>query len=313
MSAMPSESLMHAAVAPPSLTDSDGSFRRNYNRKSFMFPHGLSSNPLFDLGPLLELAKRTPEHHEPYWSNGKVAVGNRWEAGTGGRMSLPDTIANITNNDSIVILKHTEQDPVYGPVLQEFLGQVVKFAGEQMRSDVILGETLILISSPNRVTPYHFDGETNFLVQVRGDKIFYVFDHEDRALVTHEERERYFAGDISSAVYRQEHQQNAIAYDLKAGYGIHVPVAAPHWVQNGNNISVAISVNYELRSVERLAKIHRLNSRLRRLGLKPTPPGQSAFGDGVKLAVAEALSGIKSLSRASQPPRPYGVWTPPAA
>jgi hypothetical protein len=300
-------------VASPSLTDPEGLFRRNYNRKSFTFAHGLSSSPLFDLDNLLELAKRTPEHHEPYWSNGKVAVGNRWDAGTGGRMSLPDTIATIAENDSIVILKHTEQDPVYGPVLQDFLGRVVSCAGEQMRSDVIVGETLILISSPNRVTPYHFDGETNFLVQVRGDKWFYVFDHTDPTLVTHEDRERYFVGDISSAVYRQERQKDAIAYDLKAGYGVHVPVAAPHWVQNRNNVSVAISVNYELRSVARMAKIHRLNSRLRRLGLKPTPPGQSSFGDSVKLAAAQALSGMRLVSRAGRISRAYGVWTPPPA
>jgi hypothetical protein len=297
----------------PSLLDSDGIFRQNYNRRSFLFRHGLSSNPLFDLDNLLELAKRTPKEHEPYWSNGKVAIGNKWEAGTGGRASLPETIANIEHNDSIVILKHTEQDAVYGPVLQDFLGRVVSCAGEQMRSDVVVGETLILISSPNRVTPYHFDAETNFLVQVRGDKWFYVFDHEDRTLVTNEERERYFAGDISSAVYRAERQKDAIAYDLKAGYGIHVPVAAPHWVQNGNNVSVAISVNYELRSVERAAKIHKINSRLRRFGVQPTAPGVAPLRDLLKVAAAGTLSGVRSLSRGFRSTRTYGVWTPPPA
>jgi len=312
MSALPAEPSVTAG-SPPSLLDPSGAFRENYNRRSFMFAHGLSSNPLFDLGNLLELAKRTPPQHEPYWSNGKVAIGNKWEAGTGGRASLPDTIAHIEHNDSIVILKHTEQDPVYGPVLQDFLGRVVNFAGERMRSDVVVGETLILISSPNRVTPYHFDAETNFLVQVRGDKWFYVFDHEDRSLVTNEEREQYFAGDISSAVYRADRQKDAIAYDLKAGHGIHVPVAAPHWVQNRDNVSVAISVNYELHSVERTAKIHRINSRLRRLGLNPTAPGLSRVGDLFKLAAAGTLSGMRSLSKGGRPARTYGVWTPPPA
>jgi hypothetical protein len=312
MSAMPSEPPAQS-VAPPSLADPEGLFRRNYNRKTFSFPHGLSSNPLFDLGNLIELSKRMPDHRDTYWSNGKVAVGHGWEAGTGGRMSLQDTIAHIADNDSIVILKHTEQDPVYGPVLQDFLGRVVSLAGEQMRSDVIVGETLILISSPNRVTPYHMDGETNFLIQVRGDKWFYVFDHEDRTLVTHEERERYFSGDISGAVYRKEKQKDAVAYDLNAGYGVHVPLCAPHWVQNRDNVSVAISVTYELHSVERLTKIHRFNKRLRRLGLTPTPPGVSAVGDQVKMAVSGALSGIRSIYGSKPAPRAYNVWTPPPA
>jgi hypothetical protein len=312
MSALLSESPAHS-VAVPSLTDPEGLFRRNYNSKTFSFPHGLSSNPLFDLDNLIELSKRMPDHRDTYWSNGKVAVGNGWTAGTGGRMSLQDTIVHIADNDSIVILKHTEQDPLYAPVLQDFLGRVVGLAGEQVRSDVIVGETLILISSPNRVTPYHMDAETNFLVQVRGDKRFYVFDHEDRTLVTQEAWERYSCGDISCAVYRKDKQQDAIAYDLKAGYGVHIPSCAPHWVQNRDSVSVAISVNYELRSVERLMKIHRFNSKLRRLGLQPTPPGQSALGDQVKLAAEGVLCGVRSIYAPRPPARAYDVWTPPPA
>jgi hypothetical protein len=303
-----------ACVAPdtPTLTDPQGLFGQNYNRKTFCFPHGLSSSPLFDLDSLIELSKRMPDHRDTYWSNGKVAVGNGWEAGTGGRMSLQDTITHIAENDSIVILKHTEQDPVYGPVLQDFLGRVVSLAGEQMRSDVTVGEALILISSPNRVTPYHMDGETNFLVQVRGDKWFYVFDHEDRGLVTYEDRERYFSGDISAIPYKQEWQKNAVAYDLKAGYGVHVPLCAPHWVQNRDNVSVAISITYELRSVERLTRIHRINKRLRRLGIKPTPPGVSAWRDQLKVGAARAFAGLRTVRSEEPEPRAYNVWTPPA-
>ena len=297
---------------PPTLTDPEGLFRQHYNRKTFCFPHGLSGNPLFELESLIELSGRMPDHRDTYWSNGKVAVGNGWEAGTGGRMSLQDTIANIAENDSIVILKHTEQDPVYAPVLQDFLGRVVSLAGEQMRADVTVGEALILISSPNRVTPYHMDGETNFLIQVRGDKWFYVFDHEDRDLVTAEERERYFAGDISAIPYRKERQADAVAYDLKAGYGVHVPLCAPHWVQNRDNVSVAISITYELRSVERLTRIHRINRRLRRLGITPTPPGGSVLSDQLKLAASRTLAGLRSIRGSNETPRAYNAWSPPA-
>ena len=297
---------------PEILADPDGVFARNYNRQHFSFAHGLSGNPLFDLDNLIELSRRIPEHWEPYWSNGRVQVNNAWEAGTQGRATLQDTIANIAHNDSIVIMKHTEQDPVYGPVLQEFLGRVIDFAGEQMRSDVTIGETLILISSPNRVTPYHMDGETNFLVQVRGDKWFYVYDHADRTLITDEERERYFAGNISSAVYNKDRQKDATAYDLRAGYGIHVPTGAPHWVQNKDNVSVAISVNYELRSVYRLSKIYKMNQQLRKLGITPRPPGTSQWRDGLKYTAARTLASARSL--VSKPPaaKPVPVWSPPA-
>jgi len=293
------------------LDDPEGVFARNYERKTFSFAHGLAGHPLFELDSLIELSRRMPDHRDTYWSNGKVKVDNGWTAGTTVRASLQDTIANIATNDSLVILKHTEQDPVHGPVLQEFLGRVVALAGERMRCDVTIGETLILISSPNRLTPYHFDAETNFLVQVRGDKWFHVFAQDNRAVISDFEREQYFAGDISSAVYKEDCQKHAVTYDLHAGYGVHVPSGAPHWVQNKNNVSVAISVNYELRSVERLKRIYRINHRLRRLGIVPRPPGQSAVTDGAKFFAATALSGLRSLAQAKRVEQQPAVWSPP--
>jgi len=70
----------------------------------------------------------------------------------GRKRPLDETIVNIEHNDSLVILKHTEQDPVYGPLLQQILRRVIDLSGTQMRCDVKVGEVLILISSPNRVT-----------------------------------------------------------------------------------------------------------------------------------------------------------------
>jgi hypothetical protein len=180
-----------------------------------------------------------------------------------------------------------------------------------MRDDVTIGEALILVSSPNRITPYHFDSEINWLVQVTGHKTFYVFPHDDRSLVTNDELEQYFVADQSSAIYKQERQSDAVAYDLPAGRGVHIPVTAPHWVQNHDSVSVAISFNFELRSTDRLAKIHRLNHRLRGLGLQPTPPGVSAWRDSIKAATAERLSSLRALARPGSRARPYPTWSPP--
>jgi hypothetical protein len=114
-------------------------------------------------------------------------------------------------------------------------------------------------------------------------------------------------------VYKQERQKDAITYDLHAGYGVHVPTGAPHWVQNKNNVSVAISVNYELRSVARLARIYRMNQRLRRFGIEPRPPGQSALSDGAKLAAAQTLSRLRSVVRRGGTEQPIAVWSPAPA
>jgi hypothetical protein len=306
-------SIDHQSGRPLTVADPEGQFRRNYNRVNFMFKHELAGNPLFELESLVELTRRMPDHGENYWSNGKVAVNNTWSDGTIGRQSLQDTITNIKHNDSIVILKHTEQDPVFSPVLQSVLATIIELSGERMRLDVTIGEVLILVSSPGRVTPYHMDSETNFLLQVAGDKWFHIFDHSDRTLVTEREREDFFAVSRNCAVYRSERQDDCNKYDLLAGYGVHVPTCAPHWVQNRDKISVALSVNYELRSVGRLEKLHRFNHRLRKLGLNPAPPDASGWRDRIKLAAEDGVAAVRSVSKRREDPPPYHVWTPPAA
>ncbi len=307
MSAMPAE--VQPTGAP--VRDPGGLFGRDYNRANFLFEHGLAGHPLFEPANLIELSRRMPDHGEHYWSNGKVAVDNTWSEGTSGRRSLQDTIRDIEHNNSIVILKHTEQDPVFAPLLQSLLSTIVDLAGPRMRDDVTVGEVLILISSPLRVTPYHMDSETNFLLQVRGGKWFHVFDHTDRELVTEREREEFFAVSRNHAVYRPERQSGCNKYDLPAGYGVHVPPCAPHWVQNRDNVSVALSVNYELRSVDRLEKLHRFNHRLRRLGLRPQPPAASPWRDALKLSAEAAMASVRALGRDRA--KPFQVWTPPAA
>ncbi len=296
-----------ATASRPVLSDKSGQFRQHYNTAPFMFQHGLAGHELFELPSLMALARRMTDHRDTYWSNGKPGLTDRWEKGRDGGLSLLDTMAGIAGNDSMVILKHTEQDPVFAPVLQGFLRTVVELAGDAMRQDVVVGEVLILLSSPNRLTPYHIDAETNYLVQVTGNKTCWVFDHTDRTLVTHQERERYFAGDHNAAAFREGRQGEAQRFELLAGNGVHIPVFAPHWVQNHDNVSVALSVNYELRSIARMGDIHMVNRQLRRLGLQPSAPGQPGWRDGLKLALAGGVTRLRGVKGA---PPAAGGWTP---
>jgi hypothetical protein len=310
---------MNAAVNPGDLradlvtvADTEGQFEANYNRRNFMFAHELARHPLFELPSLVDLTRRMPDHRDTYWSNGNVAVGNSWDVGTAGRHSLQDTIANIEHNNSIVILKHTEQDPVFAPVLHNVLQSMIDLSGERMRSDVTIGEVLILVSSPGRITPFHMDAEVNFLWQIRGEKTFYIFNQNDRSLVTDVELENFYSVSASLAVYRPERQADATAYELRQGFGLHLPVTAPHWVQNKDNVSVALSVNYELRSVGRLVELHRFNRKLRRLGINPSPPCTSKWRDDLKLVAGKGLRAVRSLRKRATAAPAYAAWTPPA-
>jgi hypothetical protein len=287
-------------------------FPHNFNRVNFVFRHALAGHPLFALDSLIELARRLPDHGDHYWANGPVAVHNSWSEGMLGRQSLEDTIANIEHNNSTVVLRHTEQDPPYGAVLQEILARIIELGGERMRKDVALSEVQILVSSPGRITPYHMNPETGFILQIKGDKSFHIFDQTDRTLVSEREREDFFAISRNFAVYRPERQKECNKYELRAGFGVHVPSCAPHWVQNRSGVSVALSLNYSLRSVDRLAKLYRFNRRLRALGLDPAPPQPHGRGwrDRLKLAAEDGLMGVRTALK-GRPARRTGTGTAP--
>lgn len=287
------------AASPPGFdTGARALWHERYNRSSFLFTHALDRNPLFELPGLLELAARRPPQGEyAYWSNGKVAVGQRWDARVAPRLTLIDTVAHIAENDSLVLLKHVERDSLIGPCIREVCAGVIELAGPRMRADVREARGTLLIASPGRLTSYHLDADVNFLFQIAGAKWLSVFDQEDRTLTSHEELERYYDGDPNGAVFKEARQPEARTYDLHPGLGVHIPSMAPHWAQNRERPSVALSVNFDLRSIERLGRVYHFNCKLRRHGITPRPPGLSPWRDSLKLAALRSLNAAQRLAR----------------
>jgi hypothetical protein len=271
----------------PVLSDPKGQFALNVNRCHFLFSHGLEGHPFFELPNLIELAKR-PLSNGAYWSNGAVGVTDHWDANGHPRLTLVDTLANIGDNNSLVILKKVAKDPVYGPLFQELSAKIAALCGEEMRQEMGFGEASILISSPNRITSYHMDRDCNFLFQIAGDKTLYVYDHNDRQLVSHEAREQFYSGNANSITHPGPGHRSVKAYELHAGDGVHIPVFAPHCARVGDNISVAVAVIFFLRSVINEGRIYHVNALLRKLGASPTPPGISPWRDRLKLAAANS-------------------------
>ena len=140
------------------------------------------------------------------------------------------------------------------------------------------------ITSPGRVTPYHIDRECNFLLQIRGEKNLYVFDRNDEEVLPITEIERFWAVDNNAAVYKPQFQNRASTYRLVPGNGVHIPVNNPHWVQNDNNVSISLSVNFTWKDWER-ANVYRANYLMRKFGMSPTPPKQSRLLDWAKNVV----------------------------
>jgi len=275
--------------------------RRHYNRRCFPFEHDLHENPLFDLDQLAEFVCREPELcRSAYCSCAPVSVKDPWAQGVPSPETVRDALREVATNNSLIILRHIERSVSVGPVLREFMEQVVAAVGPALRTDIKTSRATVLIASPRRITSYHLDSNTNFLYQIHGDKRLSVFDPSDRTLVTPEELEGYYSGNVSAARYKPERQADAQVFDLHAGSAVHIPSHAPHWAQNLDSVSVALSINFDLNSIERAGRIHRLNGRLRRLGIIPQAPGDSAWKDEIKLGMSALNRSVRRWVRPTQ-------------
>lgn len=257
--------------------------RKNFNRRSFEVSHLLSSHPLLQLPKLLELAERTVRSRpdDLYFDMGKIRTGQRWDEIPEARFSAVEAMQQLESSNAWFLFRHAQLDPEYRELFERGLREIKEFAAEDVDAKIRQQDILIFVTSPNRVTPYHIDRECNFLLQISGTKTLHVFDREDQDVLQNEEIERFWAVDNNAPVYRPEYQDRAISYKMMPGSGVHIPVNCPHWVQNDNNISVSLSVNFQFLDSMR-ANIYRTNYYLRKFGVKPSAPGLHITRDVAK-------------------------------
>jgi hypothetical protein len=263
-------------------------FRAQFGRAPFLVRHHLAGHELFSLSRLVELSTRLPASRVEY-NAGDVPLTLDPAKTPRTGLSAQETIRRIRECKSWLVLKNVEQDPAYGELLDRCLAEVGGLS-RAVSPGMIDRESFIFVSSPGSVTPYHMDPEENFLLQIQGSKTIRVFDPSDRSVLSEGEVERFYSGAHRNLVFRDEIGAKARVFELSPGLGVHVPPTAPHWVQNGGEVSVSYSITFQTKASLRRAHAHRVNAGLRRWGLRPSPVGRSPLRDGLKQLVFKAKS-----------------------
>ena len=274
---------MLESSTPHRLIDADPTeFEAFYGRIAFDFAHRLAGHPLFELPRLIDLAKAMNEIPGGIVYNAsKVDIGQRWDQTPKPKGDVIRTLREIDSADGWVALKRADHFPAYRALLDACLEEMEVASSRKLREFVKFRNCIIFVNSPHRITNYHIDREWNCLLQVRGTKRVSVFDRSDRDVLPEEELERFWTVDNNAAVWRPQFADRARVFDLEPGRGLHIPVNAPHWVRNGPDVSVSVSVNFHMHDAL-LGYVYRTNYWMRRMGLNPMPPGRSQWRDAVK-------------------------------
>jgi hypothetical protein len=268
--------------------DEDANFRANCNRHPFIFSHTLGEHKLFAIDHLVELCgflERLPVPERVIHFTDQAKLTQAWRRSKKVGLEAVDALANISVSHSWILMKDIQRWPRYRDLPDLFVSEIERLTGIPVRPDITWMDTYLFVASPGMVTPYHIDHECNFLLQIHGEKTAHIFPPSDRTVLTEQEIERYYVGDLSAAQYRDSSEAKALQVQLRPGVGIHHPPLAPHWVKNGNQYSVSLSFLFFLRRFDRQAKVYQFNALLRGLGLHPTPPGRSELKDAAKIAL----------------------------
>lgn len=258
--------------------DARTAFAAAYPDRATKLGHGLAGHALLTLEALAGLAERMPADRVEY-NLGKLPLGVRPEDTPSNGLTLGETIRTIESNGSWAVLKNVERDADYGALLDRALAELAPIV-EQETGPMLHREAFIFLSSPGSVTPFHMDPEHNILLQIRGEKTMTVFPAGDEELVPAVQSEAFHAGGHRNLDWRDAFRDRGMAVTLLPGDAIHVPVKAPHFVENGPAVSVSLSVTWRSDRSVAEGELHSLNGLLRRrrlpvgrIGARPEAQG----------------------------------------
>jgi oxalate decarboxylase/phosphoglucose isomerase-like protein (cupin superfamily) len=218
-----------------------------------------------------------------------------------------DVIRDLRNANAWLTLLNVEDDPgmaeVMNTKLDELESEMIARWGKRGRMyDSTWGSTrnykrvaFVFVSSPNSVTPVHFDIEHSLLMQVSGTKKVSIGRWQSDADRRHE-FDRYWDGSHGriEAVPPEE-----TAYTVTPGQAVFIPPGTPHWVHNGPDTSLSVTLTYFTAATVREYRIEAFNEHLRRRHMKPREPGRSAAVDTAKIcAIGAWLIGRRLRTRA---------------
>jgi len=266
--------------------DEEGAWEQ-LNEQPFAFRHGLADHPLLSIERLARLSERAFDgnHYKRYFKAPDLKLPRETL-----KARFREDIEQIRENGKWMALHYIdEMDPEYGDLFDLLLADIEEITRRPVRSQMTWGSLSVFLSAPCLAVPYHFDHETNFLMQVQGEKDLWLYPREFGTL-TASEIEDFYRHNPVAGIYRDELADACSVWRLKPGVGVHHPPLAPHRILNDKNVSVSLALYYAMPEMEERGHVYQVNYCMRKLGLHPRAPGESPLSDGMKIKFMRALS-----------------------
>lgn len=262
-----------------------------YPETPVLVDHGLADHPLLRLDALAALAGRMRPIDVEY-NRADLPVGIDPALTPANGLDIQETIRSIEENGSWMVLKFVEQDETYRALLHDTLA-ALRDVIEPATGAMLKREGFIFISSPDAVTPFHFDPEHNILLQARGEKVMTVFPAGDEEVAGGALHEAFHAGGHRNLPWREDIAGKGQPFTLTPGRGLYVPVKSPHWVKNGGAVSISFSITWRSEWSYHEEYAHGFNAMIRSMGVTPGPTKRFPEDNRLKSAAYRAVRRLR--------------------
>ena len=275
------------------LSVDDDMFTACFDRHPFKISHDLVKHPLLQLPRLVELARSLDRpilyfrgDHAINQVHAAIGSGELKRTFLDRKLSRPalsatETIAQIESCRAWLQLRDVGSDPEYASLLGKIIDGF-RVPSERVAPGLSAPRADIFVSSPGATTPFHLDEEHNFLLQIRGSKKLSIANGFDPAVLDRACLSSYFRGSGELVPFSEHLAQHSIHLDLLPGEGVHIPPCFPHWVQNGDAVSISLGILWYSDVTARRRYLYRVNGLMEQAGLKPPAPGDRPMSDAIK-------------------------------
>jgi hypothetical protein len=252
------------------------------------FAHDLPLDDRLTLAAVADLADRLPRRSVIADTAAQPLLVPQGGPPRGALERPGDVIRDLHNANAWLTLLNVEDDPGMADIMNTQLDQLESgmTARQAKRVKMRKRVAFVFVSSPNSVTPVHFDIEHSLLMQVSGSKTVSIGRFESDAARRHE-FDRYWDGAHGRI---ETLQPEEAAYTTMPGRAVYIPPGTPHWVHNGPDISLSVTLTYFTAATVRENRVESFNALLRRRHMKPREPGQSVAVDTAKVCALGALT-----------------------
>ncbi|KZX87668.1 transcriptional regulator [Erythrobacter sp. HI0037] len=254
-------------------------FAKGYPETPHVLRHALEADERFSLDALASLSEALPAKSIEY-NRGDLPIGIDGKPGSNG-LSIGETIRQIATSQSWAVLKNIEQVPDYQALLMALLEEL-RPRIEATTGELLTPQGFVFISSPNAVTPYHFDPEHNILLQLQGSKVMTQFPAGNPRYAPDEVHESYHLGGPRELPWDDALLAGGTPFAIEPGEAVYVPVMAPHFVRNGPAPSLSLSITWRSEWSYAEAGSRCFNGLVRKLGVSPRAPGRWPANNQVK-------------------------------